>query len=170
MRTPIIAFMGIITYAVTVPGAELHVAANGNDSNAGTKPAPLRTIQRAADLAQPGDVVTVHGGVYRERISPARGGESDARRIIYQVAPGEEVEIKGSEIVKNWVKVQEDVWRVTIQNAFFGTFNPYGDPIHGDWFNPVGREHHTGAVYLNGDWLVEAATRDDVLKPSVGTP
>jgi alpha-N-arabinofuranosidase len=150
--------------------AELHVAQNGNNSNPGTAAAPFRTIQRAADVAQPGDVITVHGGVYRERINPARGGESESRRIIYQAAPGERVEIKGSEVVTNWVKVQEGVWKAVLPNAFFGSFNPYRDLIHGDWFDPRGREHHTGAVYLNGDWLTEAAKMDDVLKPADATP
>ena len=37
-----------------------HVAASGNDSAAGTEAAPWRTIQHAADAAQPGDTVTVH--------------------------------------------------------------------------------------------------------------
>ena len=146
--------------------AELHVAASGNDSNPGTQAAVFRTIQHAADLAQPGDTITVHAGVYRERINPPRGGESDTKRITYQAAPGEKVEIKGSELVKNWVKVQDDVWKVVIPNAFFGTFNPYSDLIHGDWFNAKGRSHHPGAVYLNGDWLTEAAALQDVLKPS----
>ena len=111
-----------------------------------------------------------HEGVYRERITPPRGGESDKKRIVYQAAPGGKVEIKGSEIVKNWVKVQDNVWKVTIPNAFFGGFNPYSDLIHGDWFDPRGRQHHTGAVYLNGDWLTEAAKLDDVLKPMTTTP
>jgi alpha-N-arabinofuranosidase len=150
--------------------AELHVAPSGNDANPGTQAAPLRTIQHAADLAQPGDAITMHEGVYRERITPPRGGTSDEKRIVYQAAPGEKVEIKGSEVVKNWAKVQGDVWKVTLPNSFFGGFNPYGDLIHGDWFNPKGREHHTGAVYLNGDWLIEAATLDDVLKPAGATP
>ena len=150
--------------------AEFHVAPNGNDANPGTQAAPLRTIQRAADLAQPGDVITVHEGVYRERINPPRGGESDQKRIVYQAAPGEKVEIKGSEVVKNWVKVQDDVWKVTLPNSFFGGFNPYSDLIHGDWFDPKGREHHTGAVYLNGDWLTEAAKLEDVLKPAGTAP
>ncbi len=70
----------------------------------------------------------------------------------------------------NWVKVQEDVWKATLPNSFFGSFNPYSDLIHGDWFNPKGRQHHTGAVYLNGDWLPEAAKLDDVLKPAGATP
>ncbi|MGB7264339.1 MAG: right-handed parallel beta-helix repeat-containing protein, partial [Terracidiphilus sp.] len=123
-----------------------------------------------ADLAQPGDVITVHGGVYRERINPPRGGTSDAMRIVYQAAPGEKVVITGAEQVKSWVKVQEDVWRVTISNSFFGGFNPYNDLIHGDWFNPMGRVHHTGAVYLDGSWLTEAASVQDVMKPVGSEP
>ena len=88
---------------VAAHAAEFHVAPSGNDANSGTRAAPLRTIQRAADLAQPGDAITVHEGVYRERIKPPRGGQSDQKRIVYQAAPGEKVEIKGSDVVKNWV-------------------------------------------------------------------
>ena len=150
--------------------ADLHVAINGDDTHPGTAAAPLRTIQRAADLAQPGDVITVHAGVYRESINPPRGGESDARRIIYQAASGDKVEVKGSEVVKGWVKVQPDVWKVTVPNTLFGGFNPYNDLIHGDWFKDKGRQHHTGAVYLNGEWVIEAAKLDEVLQPIGTTP
>jgi alpha-N-arabinofuranosidase len=149
---------------------EFHVSVQGNDKNKGSLSKPFKTIAAAARIAQPGDVITVHEGVYRERIAPPRGGASDTKRIVYQAARGEKVEIKGSEVVKNWAKVQDNVWKVVLPNSFFGRFNPYGDLIHGDWFNPKGREHHTGAVYLNGDWLAEAAKLDDVLKPAGSTP
>ncbi len=157
------------------PGAalnatEYHVATQGNDANRGTKSAPLRTIQRAADLAQPGDVITVHAGVYRERINPPRGGISDQKRIVYQAARGEKAEISGAEIIKGWAKVQGDVWKVIVPNAFFGAFNPYTNLIRGDWFEPKGRPHHTGAVYLNGDWLVEATKLEEVMAPDGATP
>jgi len=165
-----IPFLGAIALATTVYAADFHVALNGNDAQPGTQAAPLRTIQHAANLAQPGDVITVHEGVYRERISPPRGGESDAKRIVYQAAPGEKVEIKGSEVVQNWLKVQDDVWKVTLPNSFFGSFNPYSDLIHGDWFHSKNRQHHTGAVYLNGEWLTEAAKQADVLKPTAIAP
>ena len=131
---------------------------------------PFKTISRAADVAQPGDFITVHEGTYRERINPHRGGQSDLKRIIYQVNPGEKVVIKGSEVIKGWQKVQNDTWKVNIPNSFFGDFNPYSDLIHGDWFNPRGRNHHTGAVYLNGHWLTEAANLSDVLKSIGNTP
>jgi len=58
---------------------ELHVAINGDDSNSGTLAAPLRTIQRAADLAQPGDTVTVHEGIYRERLKSLAEGRCPYR-------------------------------------------------------------------------------------------
>ena len=52
----------LVATTLATRAAELHVATDGNDANRGTKAAPLRTIQRAADLAQPGDVITVHAG------------------------------------------------------------------------------------------------------------
>ena len=149
---------------------EFHVSVSGDDQNKGSASRPFRTISAAARVAQPGDIITVHQGVYRERVAPPRGGTSDKKRIVYQAAPGERVEIKGSEPVKNWVKVQDDTWKVTLPNTFFGSFNPYSDLIHGDWFDPKGREHHTGAVYLNGDWLIEAAKLEEVLLPPGTTP
>lgn len=141
---------------------------SGDDRYEGTIRRPLRTISAAAARAQAGDTITVHEGIYRERVAPPRGGISDLDRIVYQAAPGERVEISGAEVVTGWEKLQEDVWKVTIPNHVFGKFNPYNDVIHGDWFNPKGRVHHTGAVYLNGDWLTEAADRDEVFRKMDG--
>jgi alpha-N-arabinofuranosidase len=149
---------------VTAVARELNVSVTGSDAGEGFPQNPFRTISAAARVAQPGDVITVHQGVYRERINPPCGGTSDDRRIVYQAASGEKVVITGSEPMKNWKLVTNHVWRVTIPNSFFGSFNPYRDVIHGDWCsNPRG--YHTGAVYLNGDWLTEAAKLGDVLKP-----
>ena len=170
MRTTFIHVAYLAALTTAAQAAEFHVTTGGKDTDTGTQAAPFRTIQRAADCAQPGDVIVVHQGIYRERINPPRGGESDAKRIVYQAAPGERVEIRGSEVVKNWVKEQDHVWKVTLPNAFFGHFNPFGDLIHGDWFEPKGRLHHTGAVYLDGAWLAEAARREDVFQPTTGTP
>ena len=159
-----------ISLIVAPDATEIHVAPTGDDAQPGTSAAPLRSIQAAATRAQPGDVITVHAGVYRERITPPRGGLSDDKRIVYQAADDGKVEIKGSEIVKTWEKVRDDVWEATLPNAMFGSFNPYSDVIHGDWFDGKGRTHHTGAVYLNGEWLVEAATFEEVMKPITADP
>ncbi len=151
--------------ARSVSAREYHVSVNGRDTNSGSASKPLRTISAAAEKAQPGDTITVHAGTYRERVTPPRGGQSDQKRIVYRAARGEKAAIRGSEIIRGWEKVQNNAWKVTIPNSFFGNFNPYSDLIRGDWFSPKGRNHHTGAVYLNGHWLVEAAKLEDVLKP-----
>lgn len=141
---------------------EYHVSVNGNDANDGSKTNPFKTISAAANVAMPGDVVTVHTGVYREQITPPRGGNAANERIVYQAAKGEKVEIKGSEIIKGWQKEANDTWVVKIPNSFFGKFNPYSNLISGDWYS--GGKFHTGAVYLNGDWLMETLKKDNVLK------
>lgn len=145
-------------------GREHHVGVNGSDSNDGSPTNRLRTISAAAKRALPGDTVIVHQGTYRERIDPPRGGTSSTEPITYQAAPGEQVVITGAEVVRAWAQDRDDVWTVTLPNSFFGKFNPYADLIRGDWFEPLGRQHHTGAVYLNSEWLVEAASLQDVYK------
>lgn len=130
----------------------------------------LRTISEAADRAQPGDTITVHAGVYRERINPPRGGTGESARITYQAAPGEKVVIKGSEVAAGWEFVGLDTWKLTVPNSYFGLFNPYNNLISGDWFTSNGRNHHTGAVYLNGHWLTEAANKTTVLQAAGASP
>src|SRR6056297_1114270 len=136
-----------------------HVSKKGSDDNRGTATSPFLTIQRAAHAAHPGDRIIVHEGIYREEVSPPRGGLSDEQRITYQAAEGEKVEIRGSEVVGNWMREDSGTWKTTIPNTLFGDFNPFADEVEGNWFNPKGRKHHTGCVYIDGEWLFEAASR-----------
>jgi hypothetical protein len=154
-----------LIFTFSLSAKEYHVAKTGIDKNPGSAEAPFLTIQAAANIVQPGDVITVHEGVYREWVKPPRGGDSESKRIVYQAAEGEKAEIKGSEIVKGWKKITENVWSVAIPNTFFGDYNPYTDKIHGDWFTDLGRVHHTGDVYLNGNSLWESALMETVLNP-----
>jgi len=144
---------------------EYHVSTKGNDQNKGSASMPYKTISAAAKIAQPGDIITVHSGTYRERITPPRGGSSDTKRIVYRAAKGDKVQIKGSEVITGLEKTQQGVWKVIIPNSFFGNYNPYKDLINGDWFYRKEQNHHTGEVYLNGNSLFEKAKLEDVLNP-----
>jgi hypothetical protein len=154
----------------------LHVAMNGADTADGSASRPLRTINRAAELALPGDTVLVHEGEYREWVRPRRGGLSGARRITYQAAPGEHVTIKGSEPVTGWQRdpgtgAGGTVWRASVPNAVFGDWNPFALQIAGDWLvepRPPLRKH-LGDVYLNGLSFYEVSTRDEVTDPPLRT-
>jgi len=138
--------------------AEYIVAPDGSDAAAGTLNQPFKTIQKAADVMQPGDVCTVRAGTYREWVKPVRGGTSEAQRIVYRAAQGEKVVIKGSERITSWVrqtgKAWENVWRVELPDSFFGSFNPYKKNLEGGWLN-YGKEYHLGAVYLDGESFAE---------------
>ena len=152
----------VVLFVRPVSAKEYHVSVRGRDTNSGSASEPLKTISAAAQVAQPGDVITVHKGTYRERINPPRGGTSDAKRITYRAAEGEKAIIKGSEVVSGWKEIQKGVWKVTLPNTFFGAYNPYKDVISGDWFNPRRRIHHTGEVYLNGKALFEEVSLNKV--------
>jgi len=162
MKRKIAIFLTLI-FSLNLSAKEYHVSVNGNDANNGSVNMPMKTISMAAGVAKAGDIITVHAGTYRELINPANGGTSESLRITYQAAPGEEINIKGSEVVNNWEKVKEGVWKVTIPDSFFESYNPYRDSIYGDWFNAQGRIHHTGEVYLNGKSLYEVEKLDKVI-------
>ena len=149
---------------------EYHVSPTGNDTNDGSASSPFKTINRAAQQAQPGDVITVHEGIYREKVVPPRGGTSDRMRITYQAAPGERVVITGSEPVKGWVRVQNDTWKLVLPNTFFGETNPYDEQIYGSWYRGKGKPNHTGSVYLNGKRIRETFSLHEVLQPVGGQP
>jgi hypothetical protein len=144
---------------------EFHVSVHGSNSNDGSALKPFRTINYAAQKALPGDMIIVHEGTYREWINPLRGGESDAKRIVYRAAAGERVEIKGSEVITGWKPEKGPVWKVTIADSFFGNYNPYRDSIYGDWFSNHGRIHHTGEVFLNGKSMYEKENIEKVYNP-----
>ncbi|QAY71658.1 right-handed parallel beta-helix repeat-containing protein [Xylanimonas protaetiae] len=148
---------------------EIHVATAGSDVAPGTPEAPLRTINRAAQLAQPGDSVVVHAGTYREWVKPARGGLDDARRITYRPADGQHVLITGAERVTTWENVGGTVWRAVLPNAMFGDFNPYREEVRGDWLEQpvpgVEPPKHLGDVWLDGRSFYEVATPAEVTSP-----
>jgi hypothetical protein len=146
----------------------IHVATTGSDVATGTEDAPLRTINRAAALAQAGDTVVVHEGEYREWVVPRRGGLSDRRRITYEAAAGEHVVIKGSERVTTWENVEGTVWKAVVPNTLFGGFNPFAEEIEGDWIVYAEKDtprKHLGDVYLNGKSFFEVLSAAEVADP-----
>lgn len=158
--------MCLLLLVINLFAREYHVSIGGNDAANGSVEKPLRTINRAAQLALPGDTVTVHQGTYREWIDPLNGGESNARRILYRAAENEKVEVKGSELVTGWKreKKNKQVWKIVLPNRFFGNYNPFNDRLYGDWLWSD-KIHHTADVYLNDVSLYETFSLDKVYAP-----
>lgn len=135
-----------------------HVSKQGNDKNIGSIEAPFYTISRAASVAEEGDKVIVHEGVYREWVKPANGSRAASGRIVYEAAQGERAVIKGSEQIDNWENTGGGIWKAVVSNTVFGDWNPYAEVIDGDWLmEPLDNKLHTGQVYLNGAALHEVS-------------
>ncbi|MDQ1327035.1 MAG: hypothetical protein QG641_315, partial [Candidatus Poribacteria bacterium] len=106
---------------------------NASDDGTGTEDQPFATIGRAVKELKPVEKVIVHGGIYRECIRPARGGEAPDRMIAYEVAPGEEVFVRGSQIWKTKFKPsdgwnfrnQAKVWMGELPEEWFIGYNPF---------------------------------------------
>ncbi|HLO79882.1 MAG TPA: right-handed parallel beta-helix repeat-containing protein, partial [Chitinophagaceae bacterium] len=144
---------------------EYHVSVKGKDNQPGTALLPFQTINHAAQIAIAGDTITVHAGTYREWINPEHGGKSDAQRILYRAAPGEKVEIKGSEIISGWKKAQQGIWKLKLPNSFFGDYNACNDLVSGDWCDNFSRVH-TADLYINGNSLFEVDSLEKVIQPT----
>jgi alpha-N-arabinofuranosidase len=145
--------LALLSSSCAYKGKEYHVSPTGNDINNGTIRAPFQTISAAARIAKAGDTITVHQGVYREYVNPARGGKSESERIVYRAAPGEHVVIKGSERITTWKDAGNGVWKVELPNSFFKKYNPYRRKIGWvteNWLRG-GKWTHCGDVYLNGE-------------------
>ncbi len=171
-RNPFIIFLGIQCGALTLLILMLAHAVHGrehmagrkyvvsqnhhlaSDLNPGTADKPFRTIGKAAAVAAPGDTVFVKAGVYREWVSPARGGV-EGLPIHYLAAPNELVIVKGSEIYQGkWRKIKghKNIYSTKIPKRFFTAgFNP---------FSVVFRESRGGGrqgqIFIDGVELFEA--------------
>ena len=112
-------------------------SAGADDDGPGTKARPFRTINKAAQVLQPGERVVIAAGTYRECVRPLRGGANPAQMISYEAAPGAKVIVKGSEVLK-------DGWQQeTVPITRFNPANPSGQVT-----GPIAWRHElTGAMF-----------------------
>ena len=110
------------------------------DTNPGTSELPFLTINRAALVLRPGERVVIRTGVYRERVDPAYGGTAPDRMISYEAAPGADVVVKGSRLVKTgWepsngynldldarARAKVKIYQRRLDDIEFHGYNPFG--------------------------------------------
>jgi len=77
-----------------------------NDDAAGTAQQPWKTITKAAQKVGSGDIVVIHGGVYREEVLIKNNGTAQAP-IRFEAAPGERVLVTGADRITDWRKADD---------------------------------------------------------------
>jgi hypothetical protein len=107
--------VAVATFGFAGCGAEAatyYVSVKGNDASLGTSiNSPLRTIQKAVNVAKPGDTILIRSGTYRETVSTPRSGTPKARITIRNYG-NEVVTVSGIDpIAAGWTAVGNEVYR-----------------------------------------------------------
>jgi hypothetical protein len=127
----------MLVLLAAVQAEEYHVAQNhpaADDSGTGTPDKPLKTITRAAEMVQPGGVVRIHAGVYREKVIIKQSGTKE-QPIRFEADQGAAVVITGADLLTGWTKDEDGT---------YGVPWPY-NLFQGDNHNPGGAEQ----VFIN---------------------
>jgi parallel beta-helix repeat protein len=114
-KTLVLAMAAVWCLARVAAGAEYHVAQKNpaaDDANPGTAEKPLKTINAALPKMKPGDALFVRAGVYREAVTLTNkslsGTAGSPTRFV--AWPGDEVVVKGSDVVAGWQPYTNAVW------------------------------------------------------------
>jgi hypothetical protein len=158
----LLLLLGLLTASLGHPAAAREWFVRQADTNAsdtadGSADHPLRTINTAAQLAQPGDVVTVGPGTYHEWVSPARGGNANSP-IVYRSVPEHAAIVRGTDVLDaRWQPAPDapGVFTAPLPQAAFAFGNPFVGP----------KERKRDAmVFLNDQRLPQVTTRQQLIR------
>lgn len=122
MKIRLICFIVFILNIITISAGNIYVSTRGNDQAAGTKEAPLQTLEQAVKQAREwrrlqrpeaagGIKILLEEGIYRQYktlfIRPEDSGRPDSPTLIC-AAPKAKVVISGGVSVNNWKQGCED--------------------------------------------------------------
>ena len=147
MRTPILAAVLFVGARSPMFPRDLFVSATGSVEAAGTITSPLRTIQRAFDLAGPGDTIVVRGGTYREAVNLRGKSGRQGAPIAVAAYRGEKPVLSGLDVLKlDWRKTpQSGVYEAPLDSKGLSQLFFNGKPIlEARWPN--------APKDANGDW------------------
>ena len=95
---PLVMLFVCVSGAFGQPNSFFYVSTTGDDSNPGTRTAPWRTVQHAADIVRAGSTVNVRGGVYEELVNIKASGNATDGFITFRSHPGETAVLDASHI------------------------------------------------------------------------
>ncbi|MDQ0766081.1 right-handed parallel beta-helix repeat-containing protein [Streptomyces canus] len=152
----------------------LVVATDGNDTAPGTLDRPLRTVQRAVDLAKPGDTIAVRAGTYAltDNITIATSGTA-SQPISLGAYQGERVVIDGEQLAASHTPVggsipraergaihqEASYWRISDLEIVNGPYGVYCDGCNGNVFARL----KTHDNYESGFQLQGASSGNQIL-------
>ncbi len=119
---PLLSAACFLIACARATAGDFYVAVDGQDTHAGTKARPFRTIQKAADVMKPGDTCYVRAGVYRETVRVRQSGRQ-GRPVRFAACPGEKVILRGTEPIQGpWQAHQGRIYKTRVRRPFAQLF------------------------------------------------
>jgi parallel beta-helix repeat protein len=104
-----------------VPTGAIFMATNGNDANAGTQAAPVKTIKRAIAAVPSGGTIVVRAGVYRDANNAIVNGKftTTTKTFTLQPYPHEKAWFDGTDVVTSWTSDGAGHWYTSWDTSNF---------------------------------------------------
>jgi len=167
MNKPLLLFLLTSSLAASASAREWFVRQadpTASDTADGSAGHPLRTINAAAQLAEAGDIITVGAGIYREWISPARGGTARAP-ILYRSVPEHTAIVRGTDVLDaKWEPVSDaaGVFAASLTQPAFIFGNPFVRPAEPSKSQPEWVGKCNALVFLKDQPLTQVTTHEEL--------
>jgi hypothetical protein len=170
----------------------IYVSVTGADTNDGTAAAPVLTLGRAYQLAQPGQTVDVTAGDYPYQLLSADSRKQGTKHVVFQPAPGAGVNVSAIDFgqgqqgipgpshvtirdmsigyIRAWQGTNDVLWQ-NITGSSFGVISATHLTIRGGSFGPclAPRDANCTPLLLGSNLLVDGvAIHDQTLVPGSG--
>jgi len=158
IRIGLVLMLGL-SFCITAEGKTWHVS---GETLAGIEQQQqVRTISRAAALAEPGDTVIIHSGIYREAVVIEKSGKPD-NPITFQAATGAGVIMTGADRISEWagVKGEGHIYSTPWPHKFI-TWNQNNTHPDDEYHLLIGRCEQ---VFVNGYALRQVLERDKLTR------
>ena len=158
IRIGLVLMLGL-SFCSTAEGKTWHVS---GETLAGIEQQQqVRTISRAAALAEPGDTVIIHSGIYREAVVIEKSGKPD-NPITFQAATGAGVIMTGADRISEWAEVKGEghIYSTPWPHKFI-TWNQNNTHADDEYHLLIGRCEQ---VFVNGYALRQVLERDKLTR------
>ena len=90
------------------------VSPTGKDNNPGSMEQPFKTINKCANMAEPGDTCLIREGVYNEWVQPKNSGNESAP-ITFEAYNGEQVILSGAQTIEGeWQEHENGIYKIKL--------------------------------------------------------
>ncbi len=112
-RHGLAAWCALLLAGAPAQARDLYVSTTGSDAGTGSATSPFRKIQKGADALQPGDVLHVQPGTYKEKIVVRRSGSASGGWVTIQAEGAVTLSglgVSGSDMIRlenqSWVRIK----------------------------------------------------------------